>query len=270
MSPGARLGQHFLTNPHILERIVAALEPAATDVVLEIGAGMGSLTAALAARVGRVIAIERDRQLAAALATAIGSGPRGVTIDVVTGDALRLDWHRLVAAPGARASRFKIIGNIPYQITSPLIAKALTPPLPERVVFLVQAEVAARLAAAPGSKTYGALSAGVQALCRVERLFAVRAAAFHPPPRVASAVVRLVPLAVPLVAPSEVVAFRVFLARCFSRRRKQLRNVVMAATGARARVVLEGLAALGLDPTARVETLAPETFVRLLRWSTGL
>src|SRR5260370_11679471 len=106
------------------------------------GAGMGSLTAALAARVGRVIAIERDRQLAAALATAIGSGPRGVTIDVVTGDALRLDWHRLVAALGARASRVKIIGKIPYPITSPFIAKALTPPLPQRAGFLWQAQTA--------------------------------------------------------------------------------------------------------------------------------
>ena len=268
MSPGARLGQHFLTHPDILERIVAALEPVATDVVLEIGAGTGSLTAVLARRVGRVVAIERDRRLAAALAAA--PPPRGAAIEVVAGDALRLDWHRLVAAPGAPAPSFKIIGNIPYQITSPLIAKALTPPFPQRVVFLVQAEVAARLAAAPGSKTYGALSVGVQALCRVERLFPVPAGAFRPPPRVASALVRLVPLAPPLVAPGELAAFRAFVARCFSRRRKQLRNVVMAATGAPASVVRDGLVALGLDPAARPETLGPEAFVRLLRWSAGL
>jgi 16S rRNA (adenine1518-N6/adenine1519-N6)-dimethyltransferase len=264
VSPGARLGQHFLTKPHILERIVAALEPAATDIVLEIGAGRGSLTAVLASRVGRVIAIERDRRLAAALAA---TAPRGVAIDVVTGDALRLDWHGLVAAPSARAPSFKIIGNIPYQITSPLIAKALTPPLPERVVFLVQAEVAARLAAAPGSKTYGALSVGVQALCRVERLFAVRAAAFHPPPRVASAVVRLVPLAPPLVAPEEVNGFRAFVAACFSQRRKQLHNVVSAVTGRQGAAVGEALSALALDPRVRPESLAPPAFVRLWQWS---
>lgn len=265
MSPGARLGQHFLTNPHILARIVAALEPAATDVVLEIGAGTGSLTAALAARVGRVIAIERDRRLAAALAAALA--PSGGAIEVVAGDALRLDWHRLVAASSGRAPTFKIVGNIPYQITSPLIAKALTPPLPERVVFLLQAEVAARLAAAPGSKTYGALSVGVQALCRVERLFAVRAAAFHPPPRVASAVVRLAPLAAPLVALEEVGPFRTFVTACFSQRRKQLHNVVSAVTGRPGAVVREALTALELDPRARAERLAPSAFVRLWQWS---
>src|SRR5207302_1462484 len=124
---------------------------------------------------------------------------------------------------------------------SPLIDKALTPPLPERIVFLVQAEVAARIAAAPGSKPYGALSVGVQAVCRVERLFTVRAGAFHPRPRVDSALLRLTPLAVPLVAPAELAAFREFVTACFTRRRKQLRNVVMAATGRPAAVVRAGL-----------------------------
>lgn len=267
MIPDKRLGQHFLTDPHILARIVDALAPEAADVVLEIGPGTGSLTEALAARVGRVIAIERDRRLATALA-ARSSGERW---EIVTGDALRLDWHRLVQpTPGPTGPRFKIVGNIPYRITSPLIEKALTPPLPERVVFLVQAEVAARVAARPGGQAYGALSVGVQALCRAERLFTVRAGAFQPPPKVDSALLRLTPLAEPLVAPEEGGALRAFVARCFSRRRKQLRNVVMGATGAPAPVVLAGLAALGLDPAARAETLAPEAFVRLLRWSRGL
>ena len=137
-------------------------------------------------------------------------------------------------------------------------------------MFLVQAEVADRVAAAPGSKTYGALSIGVQALCRVERLLTVRAGAFRPRPRVDSALLRLTPLAQPLVAPEEVAAFRAFVTACFSRRRKQLRNVVMAATGRPAAVVLAGLAALGLDPAARPETLAPAAFMRLWRWSARL
>src|SRR5205823_3979596 len=169
------------------------------DVVLEIGPGKGSLTAELCARGLRVIAIEKDRGLTEETRLRIADcGLAG--LEMVMGDALRVDWHALVdrtlanpqsAIVNPQSSlpnpRFKIIGNIPYNITSPLIDKALTPPLPERIVFLVQAEVAARVAAAPGSKTYGALSVGVQAVCRVERLSTVRAGAFHPRPRVDSA-----------------------------------------------------------------------------------
>ena len=107
-------------------------------------------------------------------------------------------------------------------------------------------------------------------MCRVERLFTVRAGAFTPPPKIESALVRLTPLARPLVAPDEVASFRAFVTACFTRRRKQLRNVAMAATGRSAAVVVAGLAALGLDPTLRPETLAPEDFVRLLRWSARL
>jgi 16S rRNA (adenine1518-N6/adenine1519-N6)-dimethyltransferase len=197
-------------------------------------------------------------------------------LTVVQGDALRVEWPPLLDADPAvprspfRVPRFKIVGNIPYAITSPLIDKALTPPLPERIVFLMQREVADRLAAPPGSRAYGALSVGVQATCRVERLLAVRAAAFHPAPRVASALVRLTPRPDPAVSPAEAPAFRAFVTACFTRRRKQLRNVVIAATGRPAAAVLAGLAQLGLDPTARPETLAPEQFARLLRWGRGL
>src|SRR3989442_4008814 len=197
-------------------------------------------------------------------------------LSVVVGDALKLDWHALLetrlAIPDSafRTPQFKVVGNIPYAITSPLIDKALTPPVPERVVFLVQREVADRVAAPPGSKTYGALSVGVQAVCRVEQLFGVKRGAFVPPPRVDSALLRLMPLAQPLVRPEEVAAFRAFVTTCFSRRRKQLRNVVMAATGRPAAAVAAGLAALGLDAAARPETPAPREFARLLRWSQGL
>ena len=270
MIPDKRLGQHFLTDRNILQRIADALEPAPDDVVVEIGAGTGTLTAVLAPRVRHVIAIERDRRLISELR--MRNAECGIDrLSIVQGDALRVDWHALAIPHSTfRTPHFKIVGNIPYAITSPLIDKALTPPLPACIVFLIQAEVADRIAASPGSKPYGALSVGVQAVCRVERLFTVRAGAFTPPPKVHSALVCLTPLAQPLVAPEEIVAFRAFVTACFSRRRKQLRNVLTGATGHSAARVAAGLAALGVDPMARPETLSPATFVRLLRWSARL
>jgi 16S rRNA (adenine1518-N6/adenine1519-N6)-dimethyltransferase len=237
-----RLGQHFLSDPKILDRIVDALDPIPGETVLEIGPGKGSLTEALLARGLTVVAIEKDRDLAAALARN--------NLTVVEGDALRIQWPRVP----------KIVGNIPYYITSPLIDKALTPPLPERVVFLVQAEVADRLAAEPGSKIYGALTVGVQAVCRVEKLFTVAPGSFKPPPKVRSAVVRLTPRAVPLVTPGEIASLRTFVTGCFSKRRKQLKNAVTGMSET-------DLRALGFDPAIRPERLAPEDFVKLLRYT---
>ena len=260
MRPNKRLGQHFLADVNILGRIADALELDAGDVVLEIGPGKGSLTEILLARGARVIAIEKDRALAEQLrAWCVVRGASELT--VIDGDALKTDWHALLPRPTHHAPRtFKVVGNIPYNITSPLIEKALTPPLPERIVFLVQLEVARRIAAPPGSKTYGGLSIGVQAQCRVEELFTVLPGSFRPPPKVKSALLRLTPLAEPLVGPDEVAPLRAFVTACFSRRRKQLHNAVPGATAA-------ALTGLGFDPKARPETLAPADFVRLLRWS---
>jgi 16S rRNA (adenine1518-N6/adenine1519-N6)-dimethyltransferase len=220
----------------------------------------------LAPLVSRVIAIEKDRRLA----DECGRRNAECGIDnvrIVVGDALKLDWHSALDTPHAG---FKVMGNIPYYITSPLIEKALSPPLPDRVVFLVQREVADRLAAQPGSKRYGALSVGVQAVCRVERVFVVKAGAFRPAPRVDSAVVRFTPRADPLVSPDDQAAFREFVTACFSRRRKQLRNAVMAATGRTAEAVGALLGGLGLEPSARPETLGADAFARLLRASRQL
>jgi len=263
LRPNKRLGQHFLTDPGILGRIADALDCAPGETIIEIGPGHGDLTRHLLARDVKVIAIEKDRALAEELRES-GVG-RGASLEVVDADALRLDWHSLFPrpTPDAPRPRFKVVGNIPYNITSPLIEKALTPPLPARIVFLVQLEVAQRLAAPPGSKTYGGLSIGVQAQCRVEQLFTVLPGSFRPPPKVKSALVRLTPLAEPLVRPEEVAPLRAFVTACFSRRRKQLHNAVPGATAA-------GLTALGFDPKARPETLAPRDFVRLLRWSQQL
>ncbi len=254
-----RLGQHFLSDPRILGRIADALDCEPGETVIEIGPGRGSLTRELLGRGVRVIAIERDRALAEKLRAryAVRSTPEGMV--VVHGDALNVDWHRLPAHGSRRtAHAVKIVGNIPYYITSPLIDKALTAPLPERVVFLVQEEVADRIAARPGSKTYGALSVGVQAVTRVEKLFTVAPGAFRPPPKVRSALIRLTPLTQPLVRSAEIAPLRAFVTACFSKRRKQLKNAVPGLRG-------EDLEALGFDPSVRPERLAPEDFVRLLR-----
>jgi 16S rRNA (adenine1518-N6/adenine1519-N6)-dimethyltransferase len=248
---GARLGQHFLFDPSILSRIADAAVRSPDEMVLEIGPGKGTLTRALAARAARVVAIEADRRLAAAL-----EGEEIPNLSVVTGDALAVPWPRADV----------ICGNIPYQITSPLIEKALTPPRPARIVFLVQLEVADRLAAAAGSKAYGALSAGVQLVATVERLFRVKAGAFRPRPRVDSALVRLVPRAAPLVETAdEEGRVRSLIHSAFQRRRQQLARTLHEAWGVEREEAVRILASVGAGPEERVERLAPERLVALAR-----
>ncbi|MGD2135648.1 MAG: 16S rRNA (adenine(1518)-N(6)/adenine(1519)-N(6))-dimethyltransferase RsmA [Gemmatimonadales bacterium] len=266
-----RLGQHFLSDPAILDRIVDALEPSGRETVLEIGAGRGTLTARLAPRVARVVAIERDR----ALARTLGEGEVGKreggkalpnNVVIVHGDALRLDWVRLMTGATTAHSPlpvFKVTGNIPYAITSQLLDKALTPPVAELVVFLVQREVADRLTAQPGGKTYGALTVGIGVAATVERVFGVKAGAFRPPPKVDSAVVRLRPRATPLVPPARHPAFRGFVTALFGRRRKQLGTALRGVTGLSAPAVAATLDELGLDGAMRAERLPPQDFVRL-------
>lgn len=251
-----RFGQHFLQHRAILDRIVAALAPEPGDLVLEIGPGPGALTEALAAGGARVVAIEKDRDLVP-LAQARVPGAR-----IVEGDALTLDW-RVVA--GARPEQpLLVTGNIPYNITSPLLDHALLPPRPGRIVFLVQKEVAERLAAPAGGKTYGALTVGVQAVARVEKLFTVPAGAFSPPPKVESAVVRIVPLAQPLVKDAEVGAFRRLVVGLFGFRRKQLVRGLRELTGWPAEQVTRVLERAGLPASARPETVEPPGFAALL------
>lgn len=245
-----RFGQHFLTDPRILGRIAEALEAPAGARVLEIGPGRGALTGALLERGLAVTAIEKDADLWDDLRQ------RFPAVQLIGGDALDLDWHQL--APGAL-----VIGNIPYNVTSPLIDKALQPPRPARIVYLVQKEVAIRLAAAPGSGEYGALSVGVQAVARVERLFTVAAGAFSPPPKVDSAVVRLVPLATPLMADADVAAFRSLVVGLFGFRRKTLLRGLRELTGWAPDRAAAVLAAATQDGSLRPETLTPHDFARL-------
>jgi 16S rRNA (adenine1518-N6/adenine1519-N6)-dimethyltransferase len=256
--PKKRLGQHFLHDPGILRRIAEALAITADDTVLEIGPGPGGLTAELVRRTERLVAIEKDRDLIPVLRA------RFPSLLLAEGDALDLDWRSLTGAGPLR-----IIGNIPYNITSPLLEKALLPPRPKCIVYLVQKEVALRVAAPSGGSDYGALSVGVQSVAKVERMFSVAAGAFRPPPKVDSAVLRLTPLAEPLIPDEAVLPFRRFVVGLFGFRRKQLVRGLRELTGSPAAEVAAWLASAGVPESARPQELNPATFARLFRTVNG-
>lgn len=252
------LGQHFLVDPNLQRKIVEALETRPEDEVLEIGAGTGALTRHLVGRVRRLRLIELDDELAAALANELGGRE---DVEVIHADVLELPPERL-----SSGEDLKIIGNIPYGITSPLIFHLLEiQPRPERIVLTVQKEVAERLAAEPGNKRYGALTVGVQAVASVEILFDVSRNAFRPRPDVASAAIRIVPARpAPLTSKDESDLRRLTRA-AFSRRRKQLQKALRQAAeygldAAEARALLESL---GIDPATRPDALAVADYARL-------
>lgn len=209
---GQRLGQHFLFDNSILERIARAACDEHASTVIEIGPGPGGLTAHLLPHCDRLVAIELDPALAAALRARYADEPK---FELVEGDVLQADLSRWGPAV--------IVGNIPYYITSPIVDRALSlGPLLQRAVFLVQKEVADRLAAAPGSRDYGYLSVSTQARCSAKVLFNVKRGAFRPPPKVESAVILLEPLAEPVCDDLE--GFLRFASACFRQKRKTLRN----------------------------------------------
>ncbi|HEU5220044.1 MAG TPA: 16S rRNA (adenine(1518)-N(6)/adenine(1519)-N(6))-dimethyltransferase RsmA [Gemmatimonadales bacterium] len=251
-----RFGQHFLHHRAILAQIADALGPAPGDLVLEIGPGRGALTEALASRGARVVAIEKDRDLVPVVRQRLP----GVT--VIEGDALELDWR--AAAGAGPQDDLLVTGNIPYNITTPLIDRALAPPRPRRIVFLVQKEVAERIVARPGGKTYGALSVGVQAVATIEKLFRVPAGAFHPPPQVDSSIIRITPLATPLVSDARLPEFRRLVVGLFGFRRKQLSRGLRELTGWPVEPVDAVIRAAGLEAESRAETIPPDGFERLL------
>ncbi len=271
---GRRLGQHFLYDPSILDRIVAALQPRTTDIVLEVGAGKGTLTRRLAGCVGRVVAIEKDPELVNGLLGAEDAEMLQPNVAVVQGDALALDWNALVEENTGRdwvspTSTFKVVGNIPYNVTAPLIEKALSPPMPSLTVYLIQREVADRLSAEPGSKAFGALTVGVKTVSKVDRLFAVKPGSFVPRPAVDSTVVRFTPLEEPLIAETERPDFRRFVGALFGQRRKQLSRALRTVTGACKNDVEEILQRLGIAPSVRPEVLTPEELLRVFRRTRG-
>ena len=248
-----RLGQHFLTDPTILTRIADALGAGPGDAVLEIGPGRGDLTQALLARAGQVTAIEKDRDLIAPLRQRVPHAR------IVEGDALELEWAALVQPP------YLVAGNIPYNITSPLLDKVLVPPRPTRIVFLLQKEVAERITAPAGTPQYGALSVGIQTAARAERLFTVPAGAFQPRPKVDSALLRIIPLAEPLVGDADRESFRALVVGLFGFRRKQMLRALREFTDWDASRLSKVLAEVGIAEKARPEVVAPSEFVRLHR-----
>ena len=252
------LGQHFLTDRRILGRIADALHLAGGETVLEIGPGRGALTDILAERAGRLIAIEYDRALAELLRQRYA---RRSNVLVAEADVLQVSLGELAAGP------YVLVGNVPYYITTPILFHALAPPRAERAVYLVQREVADRLSAAPGTKEYGGLTVNVAAVARAETLFRVPAGAFSPPPKVESAVVRITPLASPLVTAAEERPLRTLVQNAFGMRRKQMRRVVRSLLSLDADGADDLLLRAGIEPVVRPETLAAEQFVALLRAS---
>lgn len=254
-NPRKRFGQHFLKDQRVLETIVSALGPLSDRTVVEIGPGRGAMTDLLAARAERVIAVEVDRDLAAYLRIRYAAQPHVIIIEA---DVLQVNLAAL--ANGS----YVLAGNVPYYITTPILFRALEAPRPDRAVYLVQKEVAERLASPPGSKIYGALSVNVQAVAHVELLKKVPPSAFNPPPAVDSAVVRLVPRTDPVIAENEESRFRRFVQAAFGLRRKQLVRVVRTVTGLDAERALAVILEAKLTPDLRPEVLSAEDFARLV------
>lgn len=255
------LGQNFLVDPNIQRKIVAAVGAGAADTVLEIGAGTGALTRHLAGHVTGLVAVEKDPRCVAALERELGD-VAGVRI--VEGDVLDLDLEAVVRD----VSRLRVVGNIPYNITTPIVAWLLERrPRPAVIVLMVQREVADRIAAESGGTDYGALSVGVQSVARVERLFNVGRNTFRPVPDVDSAVIRLTPHAPPRLSSAEESALRTLTRAAFSRRRKQMQKTLrMAPEYALTPAALQALETeTGIELERRPETLSPGEFITLTR-----
>ena len=267
LRPRKRFGQNFLVDANTLAKIVTAGGLQAGDAVLEIGAGLGVLTRALAEGVtetGQVVSLEVDRDLLPALAETVGELPQ---VRIVPGDAMALDWPIFLAETFGDA-RVSAIANIPYNITSPLLTTMLDQKGRfTRIVLLVQKEVAARLGAKPGTPDYGSLSVFAQYHAAVETVGIVSRRVFFPAPDVDSAIVKLTPHAAPPIPVTDERLFFAVVRAAFGQRRKALLNALsgdpaLAWTRERAAAALENA---GIDPGRRGETLSLEEFARLAR-----
>ena len=255
LSPKRSFGQNFLVSPHAVEAIAKACVPdgAPPTNVVELGAGTGVLTRALASRAARVVGVERDRELVPVLREEFREQPN---VEIVEGDAASIDPTALVPEPRV------LCGNLPYQITGRLIELAtIHADSLARAVFMVQLEVALRLAASPGTKDYGALTVFTNAAFQVTKLFDVSPGSFYPPPEVTSAVVRLEPRRPRLAAETD--TFRALVKGAFGARRKTLRNAwSKVAEPARIAAAAE---ASGISLDLRGETLDVEAYARMAR-----
>ena len=246
-APRKRFGQHFLHDPHVLARIVAAIAPTDREAIVEIGPGEGALTRRLLERVDRIEAIEIDRDLAARLAAEFPVE----RLTVHCADALKFDFSFLPQG-------MRLVGNLPYNISTPLLFRLAGFASRVRDMhFMLQLEVVDRMVALPSTPEYGRLSVMLQTRFRMEKLFRVAAGAFRPPPKVESAVVRLVPLAGEERPKIDEAVFAQVVTRAFSARRKTLRNALALEAGV--------YSALGIDPGLRPENLSPADYVRIVQ-----
>ena len=252
------LGQHFLISRKVLQAIVDACELDEGLPVLEIGPGVGTVTRALAERGAEVTAVELDTRALAVLQETIGDFP---AVHVVQGDILAVDLPALL-----QGRRWTVVGNLPYYITTPVISHILevTGSI-ARAVFMVQAEVADRLQASPGSKIYGSLSVFVQVYATVERIIRVPRGAFLPPPTVDSAVVRFNMRPEPLVPPAIQPLFFTIVHAAFGQRRKTLENALTGGgvLGGDKGQITDVLATVGISPSRRGETLGIAEFLQI-------
>jgi 16S rRNA (adenine1518-N6/adenine1519-N6)-dimethyltransferase len=248
-----RFGQNFLVSDGIIRKIVDAIAPQNGDTVVEIGPGLGALTEPLLERIAHLHVVEIDRDLIARLQQRFP--PERLTIH--QGDALEFDFGTLKGA-----GRLKIVGNLPYNISSPLLFH-LVPFAPQvyDMHFMLQKEVVDRMVAEPGSKDFGRLSVMLQYRYHMERMFIVPPGAFNPPPKVDSAIVRMIPVDLQKVGAggtaTDAALFAKVVTAAFSQRRKMLRNTL------REFISEADLAALGITPTARAEDIAVADYVRL-------
>jgi 16S rRNA (adenine1518-N6/adenine1519-N6)-dimethyltransferase len=246
-----RFSQNFLHDAHWIARIVDAIDPRPGERIVEIGPGLAALTGALIGRAGHITAVEIDRDLAARLRERFT--PAQLTL--VEGDALELDWAALATQHDAP---LRIVGNLPYHISTPLLFALL--PVAAQVRdqhFMLQKEVVDRMAAAPGSKDYGRLSVMLQWRYAVSRLFVVPPGAFSPPPQVQSAIVRMLPRPVGQLPDVNPQRFAAVVSAAFSQRRKTLRNALAALLDEPA------IRAAGIDPGTRAEQLPVDAFIAL-------
>lgn len=250
--PRRRFGQHFLRDIHAIEQIVTAIRPTPDEHFVEIGPGDGALTAALLPHVAVLDAVEIDRDLAAMLKARFGDEER---LRVHTADILELELASLAAN---RGERLRIVGNLPYNITTPILFKLLAESARVADIHvLLQREVVARAVAQPGGSEYGRLSVMLQIACEVENLFDVPAHAFDPPPKVTSALLRLRPRPRGIVHIADRDVFAMVVREAFSQRRKTIRNALRQHFDAKQ------IEAIGIDPRARPETLGLADFAAL-------
>jgi 16S rRNA (adenine1518-N6/adenine1519-N6)-dimethyltransferase len=253
--PKKRFGQHFLSSPTILAGILQLAELAPDDVVVEIGAGTGTLTEALASRVGRLLALELDRDLIAPLRQRFADRPQ---VEIIHADALTFDFDQLPAA-------IKVIANLPYGTAVAIVTRLLNRRSRLRcAVVMLQREVAERLYARPGTKAYGSLTLLTQWHATVDKGFHVPPSAFSPPPKVMSTVVRIIPrLTPPVAVQDEACLFRIIHA-AFGQRRKTLANALRHAfQPIESAILRQTFENCGIAPSRRGETLTLDEFARL-------